>query len=153
MSDARIFLCPVDFSECSEHAARYAMTLAQRMGAEVVLMHAYPVPAYFLPDGAFSVPATVMAERSERLQSHLDALRERLELPGVTVTTRLLNGTTYAEILREAKDSGAQLVVMGTHGRTGMARAWVGSVAERVVRLSPVPVITVPCHAGRATDA
>jgi nucleotide-binding universal stress UspA family protein len=137
----RRILCPVDFSEPSDHAYAYAVHLAKALGAELHVMHAYQLPVYALPDGAMIPTAEVAASMSTEAQKALD----RMAAPeGLPVQRHLTEGVPHKEIERLVEELECDLVVMGTHGRTGLRRFLVGSVAERVVRTCSVPVVTVP---------
>ncbi|MBX3269407.1 MAG: universal stress protein [Sandaracinaceae bacterium] len=137
----RRILCPVDFSEPSRHAFEYALGLAETLGAEVHLAHAYQLPVFALPDGAMMPTAEMAAAVSTDAQRALDAM----EAPeGRTVVRHLTEGVPHKEIERLVDELDIDLVVVGTHGRTGIRRLLIGSVAERVVRTCPVPVLTVP---------
>ncbi len=136
-------LCPVDFSEPSGHALDYALDLAQALGAELHLMHAYQLPVYALPDGALIPSAELAASVSTDAQRAFDQLMARIP-EGVSVTPHLTEGSPHVEIQRLVSELDIDMVVMGTHGRTGFARLLMGSVAERVVRTCPVPVLSVP---------
>ncbi|MEZ4337303.1 MAG: universal stress protein [Sandaracinaceae bacterium] len=137
----RRILCPVDFSEPSTQAYGFAVDLARALGAELHLAHAYQLPVYALPDGAMMPTAEVAASVSAEAQASLDAMPPA---EGVTTKRHLTEGVPHKEIDRLVDEYDIDLVVMGTHGRTGIARLLVGSVAERVVRTCTVPVITVP---------
>jgi nucleotide-binding universal stress UspA family protein len=137
----RSILCPVDFSERSEDALRVALKLAEKLGAEIRLVHVFQPPA-------MAVSETTLADARRGLAHDLEALARRYSGHGVAVTPRLLDGVPYEEIVAAAEDSEIGLVVMGTHGRHSLPRYLLGSVAERVVRLSRVPVCTVR-HGGR----
>lgn len=142
MSEIQKILCPVDFSDSSDRALDYALDFAARVGAEVHVLHAYQLPIYALPDGA-AMPGPELAARvSVELQRSLDEIEARETK--VEVQTHLCEGLPHKEVQRLAEELGCDLVVIGTHGRTGLAHFLIGSVAERVVRTSPVPVITVP---------
>lgn len=141
MSQIRRILCPVDFSEPSRVALRYAATLAGTLGAELEVMHAYQLPVYALPDGALMATPEMTARISTDLGK---ALAELAEEEAPKAKTTLVEGAPAAEVARLAKEHEADLVVMGTHGRTGLKHLLIGSVAERVVRTCPVPVLTVP---------
>lgn len=139
-------LVPTDFSECSRHAMDQALDLAVALNAEIVLLHASEVPQGLPRD------AQIQAEGrgwhvSEYLEStalkELTAAAQELEARGARVTVRAGIGTPSEVIGNVARDVGADLVVVGTHGRTGIRRALLGSVAERVLRHSRVPVLTV----------
>jgi nucleotide-binding universal stress UspA family protein len=142
----RKIVVAIDFGEPSEAAADLALELAQRFHVPVVLVHSYLAPV--VPYTPIAVVPTVDHVRALEWTAR-DALEKeaaRLFGKGVEVTTELRTGFALDEILAAAKDLDAGLIVMGTHGRRGLPRALLGSVAEKVVRLSPVPVLTV--HAG-----
>ncbi len=139
-------LVPTDFSEPSKAAADVASELATRFGVPLVVVHSHLAPL-----GAYT-PVPV-APRTDYVQALEDTAHELLEeearrLRGrnVEVTTLLRFGFASQEILAVVQELDVGLIVMGTHGRRGLPRALLGSVAEKIVRLSPVPVLTV--HAG-----
>ena len=141
----RRILCPVDFSDSADHAMRYASALAETFGAELTLLHVVAPIVAALP-GETLLPGTLQADIDELV----DACRERLEqtvgklaTSGLTVQHKVLNGVPFIEIIRYAREAEIDLIVMGTHGRTGLGHLLIGSVAERVVRKSPCPVLTV----------
>lgn len=142
-------LCAVDFSEPSEAAAAYAAGLARQTGASLHLLHAFQIPMLALPDGAVLPSPEWTVSASTKLQEGLDQIAEGLE--GVEARTHLVEGQPHTEVERFATEHDVDLVVLGTHGRTGLAHLFLGSVAERIVRTSSVPVITVPDRA-RAAD-
>lgn len=151
MSTIRTILCAVDFSEPSDAAVRYAAELAQKTGARLHLLHAFQIPMLALPDGAVMPSPEWTASASSRLQKGLDEIADGLE--GLEAQTHLVEGLPHTEVERFATENGVDLVVLGTHGRTGLAHLLLGSVAERIVRLSSVPVITVPSpDRARAAD-
>ena len=137
-------LCPVDFSETSERAAQYAVGLARQLGAGIHFVHAWQMPVYAFPDGAVILGPDVVAQITGELQRSLDALVARHREPELAIEGHLAQGLADREITRLAQELDAQLIVMGTHGRTGLPHLFLGSVAERVVRTSSVPVLTVP---------
>jgi nucleotide-binding universal stress UspA family protein len=144
----RIF-CPVDFSDASRAAMEIAADLTKRFGGELVLLHAYPVPGYTFPDGSVVASPRMMQELADQAKRHLEEWRTEAErlvgAPRVSAETAI--GEPAAEILEVARTRGAELVVMGTHGRTGLEHALMGSIAERVVRRAHCPVLTVrPGH-------
>lgn len=136
-------LCPVDFSPPSEHAFALALDLATRFGADLQVVHVYQLPVYALPDGAMMVGPEYTVRMTDELQRALKEFVEGRE-GGVTIETHLVEGVPYREVTRLAEELEADLVVMGTHGRTGLKHLLLGSVAERVVRTAKIPVITVP---------
>ena len=137
-------LCPVDFSESSERASDYAVALARQLGAGVHFLHAWQMPVYAFPDGAVILGPDVVAQITGELQKSLDARVKRHQEPELAVQGHLAQGLPDREIVRMAGELGCELIVMGTHGRTGLPHLFLGSVAERVVRTSPIPVLTVP---------
>ena len=144
--DLKKILCPTDFSENSEHAMKYALTLATLSQAELQLFHVvepltYPQSAELFEPVLDEVELTMKmgAAYQKQLEDQVDALKdEYLKIRG-----KLANGNTFLEIIRAARDEGVDMIVMGTHGRTGLAHVLIGSVAERVVREAPCPVLTV----------
>ncbi len=139
----RHILVPVDFSDCSLHALEYALRFAQQFGSRVTLLHV--VEPALHPDSYLIAPAFDGTN-----QNLLQAARERLEdICEKRVGTRLhadtlvRMGRAYSEIPDTAKALGADLVVLGTHGYSGMKHVLLGSTAERVVRNAPCPVLTV----------
>ncbi len=129
-------LHPTDFSERSRFALRLAGALARDYGARLILLHVAVPPVVVYGEGA--ILPTPEEERDQLL-----AELEQLQVPGVHVEHRLEEGDPVAEIVRVAEESRADLIVMGTHGRTGFGRLLMGSVAERTLRKAPCPVLTV----------
>jgi nucleotide-binding universal stress UspA family protein len=142
MADFKHILVPTDFGESSEKALDVAVDLAKRYGAELTLLHTYEVPVYAYP-GMVYTAADLLTPMQDRAQAECDRvlkiLRERV--PSATAILRF--GMPSQEIQEAIKETHADLVVMGTHGRRGVNHALIGSVAEKTVRLSPVPVLTV----------
>ena len=137
-------LCPIDFSDASRAALETAADLARRFGASLTLFHAYPVPGYTFPDGSFVASSKMLEELADQARRHLEewkSIAATLGVEGVEAVTAV--GEPAHEIVTWAKEKGADLVVVGTHGRTGLTHALMGSVAERVVRRAPCPVLTV----------
>ncbi|MGE0792167.1 MAG: universal stress protein [Sandaracinaceae bacterium] len=143
MTSFKTLLCAVDFSDTSEHAASYAARLAKDNGATLHFMHVFELPMLALPDGAVLPTPEWTAGASDKLQRALSDLARRYG-SGLTVETHLIEGLPGTEIDRVARDIGADAVIVGTHGRSGIAHLFLGSVAERIIRASSVPVIAVP---------
>lgn len=143
MPEIRRILCATDFSPASTRVYQYAIDLAARLQAEVKLIHAYQIPAYTLPDGVVEVPIEVENGIRDRLTKQLEEFARSIDTRGVRVESKLFDGVPYVEITRAAKEMSTDLVIIGTHGRTGLAHLLLGSVAERVVRTSEVPVLTI----------
>ncbi len=133
-------LVPTDFSEHSEKAVRYGAELAAKFGAELHLVHAIEATPIMYGEGAYFPPETE-AELEAAATKQLDALE--VEAEGVTVVRKVVPGHPFVEIIRYAKETDAGLIVIGTHGRGAIAHMLLGSVAEKVVRKAPCPVLTV----------
>lgn len=141
----RRILVPTDFSEPAEAALRYARALAEEFGSTLHLMHVVPEP-YIYPWGTeistmplvdlLTSSETQAAERLKTLAGDTGTLKDRVK----TITAI---GTPVDKILQQVADDGIDLVVMGTHGRGAVGHLLLGSVAERIVRRSAVPVLTV----------
>ena len=138
-------LVPTDFSEDSEQAARYAVELAKRFQAEVHCIHVVDIPADLLSTSDYYMtgPSEQFIDQI-RVESkkNLDAFAVK-NLEGAQVQTAFLEGSPFVEIIRYARDQQIDLVVIATHGRTGLKHVLFGSVAEKVVRKAPCPVLVV----------
>jgi nucleotide-binding universal stress UspA family protein len=143
VSSFQHILAPIDFTESSEHALDHAVELAAKLGARVTVLHAYSVPIYTFPDGSYIPTADLAARISAAAQAELDAAIARRKDSGVALEGLLRSGATSEVICGVASEIGADLIVMGTHGRGALARALLGSVAQNVVRNATQPVMTV----------
>jgi universal stress protein A len=140
-------LVPVDFSPCSDRAFRMAAGLAQKFDASLHLLHVVEfstvMPAGwgldYLPPNFDELRAEIVADAKRRLEGY----RAQIQSAHVTVTTSVVMGHAPACIVDTASSGNADLLVMGTHGRRGFSHLLMGSVAERVIRTSPCPVLTV----------
>ena len=136
--------CPIDFSDASRAAMELAADLARRFGAELLLLHAYPIPGYTFPDGSVVASPKMLQELADGAERHLEAWRRDAEVAGASrVEAAKVAGEPAAEIVSFAREQGVDLLVLGTHGRTGLEHALMGSIAERVVRRARCPVLTV----------
>jgi universal stress protein A len=151
----REILIPTDFSSSSRKAMGYALSLAEQVGAAATLLHAYQIPALILPDGStFVAPPQDMMKLNEDIDRHLNELLTEARQWKVEVKIDTVIGTAAHEIVRYAVERRFDLIVMGTHGRTGLKHLLLGSVAEHVVRTSAVPVLTVrEAHADATAEA
>lgn len=143
-ADWKRICCPIDFSDASRAAMEVAADLARRNGATLHLLHAYPIPGYTFPDGSVVASPKMMQELDEGAKRHLEEWRDeavRLGAPTVDVVKAI--GEPAAEIVSYAAAQGVDLLVLGTHGRSGLEHALMGSIAERVVRKARCPVLTV----------
>jgi nucleotide-binding universal stress UspA family protein len=137
-------LVPTDFSSAADQALERAAQLARLTGAELHLLHAYELPTMI---GAVDVPLALPQEFFDRIreaaQIQLEERVRKLTTGGLTALGHLTQDTPSRAILDSAAKVGSDLIVMGTHGRTGMKHVLLGSVAERTVRLASCPVMTV----------
>ncbi|WP_394842361.1 universal stress protein [Pendulispora brunnea] len=132
-------LLAIDFEETSPDVIEMGVEVARRFDAQLIVLHAFCVypPPYM--EGFYLKLEKVLHDARATLDRTVTKIRERYpKVEGV-----LVQGEPWEEIPRLAKKYGADLIVMGTHGRRGLPRLFLGSVAERVVRLSNVPVLTV----------
>ncbi len=143
-------LVPTDFSDCANVALDRALELPRPIGGSVTLLHVYEMPPIY-PSGpimsAETITAAENAARAELEKAKERASRRLKERPPVggvpEITTKLIMGGPLGEILEEARQGQYDLIVIGTHGRTGLKHFFLGSVAERVIRAAPCPVLTV----------
>jgi nucleotide-binding universal stress UspA family protein len=138
MLPIRTILHPTDFSGPSADALAVAAALARDHGGRLILLHVMGPPAFV--DGAGLIPLDPAMYRDE-LRDKLDQVA--LRAPGVRIEQRLVQGNATNEILRIARETPCDLIVLGSHGWTGLRRLLMGSVAEEVVRKAPCPVLTV----------
>ena len=142
-----VILCPLDFSNCSRLAADWVVRLAPKLApAEVVFFHVAEAPTHEVDT---SEPGLAAIERQaakiqEMARKEIAGVLGGRPLdPLVEVRYAVVRGKPYVEILRAAGEMRADMIVMGTHGRTGLQRFLMGSVAERVVRGAPCTVVAV----------
>lgn len=139
-------LIPTDFSQFSKPAIRYGCAIAARFESEVHLLHICPDPAMLIPEAGGLGGAGLLEQADAINQS---AMSELNKLPednwensrDIVRATRV--GATFFEIIQYAREQDIDLIVLGTHGRTGLTHLLMGSVAENVVRKAPCPVLTV----------
>ena len=137
-------LVPVDFSSRTQQVLDFATDLAKRYEASLDLIYVYEPLTYALPEGYVLVTPDQLREILGQFEKQLAGAKQRAAAAGVpNVQTVLLQGSPIGEILRYAQERGTDLIVMGTHGRTGARRLFIGSVAENIVRASKCPVLTV----------
>lgn len=144
----KTILVPHDFSTSANHAAAIARDEAKLHGGTLVLLHVIELPHQLGPDAVIvpaetGAPISVKQYAIDSAETHLQDIADRLAKDGVTARGVVVIGTPVDEINRAVDRERADLVVMGTHGRTGFRHLVAGSVAERVVRSSKVPVLTI----------
>ncbi len=138
-------LHPTDFSECATHAEQFAVRLARGLKGELVLFQAL-VEAPLYGEGLLNMREAQRVYDAQRkwaeetLEARAGQIRQN---EGVPVRWTLQVGVPFTEIVKAAEQERADIIVMGTHGRSGLNRLLLGSVAERVIRLAPCPVLTV----------
>ena len=146
MIDIQRILCPIDFSEFSRHALDHALALAWRYESTITVLHVFPtapLTAYAPGMPGFEPNVLTRADRGQLLEQ-MKCFIETESAPGVPFDTVIREGDVTGEILKQATDMQAQLLVMGTHGRSGFERFLLGSVTEKVLRKAGCPVLTVP---------
>ncbi len=139
--EIRTILVPTDFSECSLEAMKYAMGLAELLASRVVFLHVVEPLAYG-PELTASYPV-FDPDVTKKLAEMMHDWVEQVKVQGIAVEWHIELGSSFAEIRAAAARYGADLIVMGTHGRTGVGHLLLGSVAERVVQHAPCPVLTM----------
>jgi nucleotide-binding universal stress UspA family protein len=146
MIEIRRILCPVDFSDYSRRALDHAIAIARWYESTVTALHVFspvPIAAYGPSPVAFEPIVLTKADR-DRLLASTKAFVEAESAPGVPIEAAVREGNTAAEILDQAANMSADLLVIGTHGRSGFERLLLGSVTEKVLRKACCPVLTVP---------
>lgn len=152
-----VILHPTDFSEPSKYALEYAISFAREFKAKLYVLHVIEEVAGAMYFDMLQAPpmVAVMADIEEQAKRLLDGLLEAAPVAGVEVECLIRKGAAFLETIRCAQELGAGMIVCGTHGRTGLKHALFGSVAERIVRKAPCPVLSVrhPEHKFEMPDA
>ena len=143
MNKYRRLLCPVDFSDISKNAFQIAIDLAVLFKADLHVMHVFQMPASAIPEGIYDIPDDMEDKVKSHLSKKLDEFIKNYPTQEINITTGLYAGFPHDEIIKSADETNADMIVMGTHGRTGFSHVLLGSVAERVIRTSDIPVLTV----------
>jgi universal stress protein A len=138
-------LLPTDFSEFSKPAEKYACALAEQFDSELHLLHVLQDLIALVPEPglAFPPPADYVQELRESAEKALAEMPDPAWAEGRRIVRATRQGPPFLEIVRYARELDVDLIVLGTHGRTGLSHILLGSVAERVVRKAPCPVLTV----------
>jgi nucleotide-binding universal stress UspA family protein len=144
--DIQRILVPIDFSEHATPVLEWATHLAQEHGARLVLLHAYHLPVEFQQlEGAY-LPPDFWANVKLEAEQSLARYKSDLDARGLSVECVVREGYPASVILDEAANQPADLIVIGTHGLSGLRHLLLGSIAERVVQKAPCPVLTVKTH-------
>ena len=142
MNVVKKILVPVDFSEHSAKALEFAVDLALKYGTSLTILHVNDLAINLAPYGP--LPPSLIDNAAQEAQALLDQTKNQVMALGVRqVDSSLLDGMAFHEIVLFAEQGNYDLIVMGTHGRSGFNRFMLGSVAERVVRRARRPVLTV----------
>jgi nucleotide-binding universal stress UspA family protein len=134
---------PIDFSEFTDEILKYAVNITKKFNAELHLIHIIPNLNYFTPYESFLTPENLVAiEKNieKEVEKDFEKVTKDIDMPLKKIVK---TGATFVEIIDYIKEEDIDLVVMGTHGRSGIEHILIGSVAEKVVRKSPCPVLTI----------
>jgi nucleotide-binding universal stress UspA family protein len=141
--EIRTILVPIDFSDSARAVIEWAAHLARESKSKLVLFHAYHLPVEFQQlEGAY-LPPDFWANVKAETQTSLDRYETELRESGHSVESVVREGYAATAIIDEATECGADLIVIGTHGLSGLQHMLLGSIAERVVQKAPCPVLTV----------
>lgn len=144
MKDFKNILFATDFSESSDYAFQYAYSLAKKFNARLLVIHVINEPVDLR---GFYVPHISFEKLEEEIEEGAQKMMEKFCRTHIrdydNYETFIVPGIPYDEIIKKAGESSADLIIMGTHGRAGLDHVLFGSTAEKVVRKSPVPVMTI----------
>lgn len=137
-------LLPTDLSDHAGHALDYAREFALAYGANLHLLHVFDLP--WMSEAGVELPVVstaseALAQYESDVKARMDTIRGEIE--GLEISIAVETGVAHVSIIRYAKDHDIDLIVLATHGRTGIAHALIGSVAEKVVQMAPCPVLTI----------
>jgi nucleotide-binding universal stress UspA family protein len=137
-------LVPVDFSEPSTRALMHAIAMAEQFGASLDVLHVVPNPYVDDPAGLYlPLPVTYVNDLMNDARKRLDDLLDSADRQRLRARAIVKVGDPLRQVVEYARGESVDLIVLGTHGRSGVAHLFLGSVAERVVRTAPCPVLTV----------
>lgn len=152
---AQHILVPVDFSEPSKYALDYAMTLAGQLHARLTLLHVIqtPIVGDGLDMGGGASLALYLQQLETEMQRTIEEYAAGARQAGLTCATEVVHGVPFQQILHAATEHKIDLIVMGTYGHTGLQHFFLGSVAEKVVRLAPCPVLVTHKRSSGETES
>jgi len=145
MNNIRKILVPVDFSENCRIALDWAMVLADKLDTKVILFHNFEIPDVMQEPAQrhMLLNRDMVGRVKEDIVKELQAFADKYNGDRISIAPEIGEGKSFVGIIKAAKNYNADLIVMGTHGRTGLQSMLIGSVAEKVVRKAPCPVLTV----------
>jgi universal stress protein A len=135
------FLVPIDFSESANQALEYAINLAGKLDAHLTLLHVIQSVPLGGVDMGVTLPYTYLQDLEAEITQSMEACLARVTAAGLEGDIVVVHGVPFHEVVETAKTQKVDLIVMGTHGRSGLQHVLLGSVAEKVVRLAPCPVL------------
>jgi nucleotide-binding universal stress UspA family protein len=136
-------LVPMDFSAHAERALDYASMLASKLSARVLLMHVIHAMPLGVTEMGSAMPSAYLQQIEAEISQSMEKYLQRLTAVGLAGEMVIVHGVPFEEIAHLATTRQVELIVMGTHGRTGLGHLFLGSVAEKVVRLAPCPVLVI----------
>ncbi|MGB7950410.1 MAG: universal stress protein [Candidatus Binatia bacterium] len=153
MQKIRKILAPTDMSDLSSVGVRYALEMARELSAEVVVYHTVPVGEDWFSDYEKHGPVRNLVVDEETALDNFLAAKFGDDMKHVQIRQKVVLGVPYASIVEMAEREEVDLIVMSTHGRTGLSHMLLGSVTERVVAHAPCPVLAIPTHGRRTAKA
>lgn len=136
-------LCPIDFSECSVYALSHAIDLSTKERASLHLLHVIETHISDMRDIVKQIDLLLDDKQTDNLRMRLTNLIPDNIRTNIHIQPIVEKGIPYVEIIKTAKDNQIDIIIMGTHGRTGLGHILIGSVAERVIRIAPCPVLSI----------
>ena len=135
------FLVPIDFSQYADYALDYAMALAKTLQARLTLLHVIHAIPLGVTDMDTALPYSYLQDLEAEITHNMQHYLKRVQDADLEGDTVVVHGVPFDEIVQMAKTKNVTLIIMGSHGRTGLERLFLGSVAEKVVRLAPCSVL------------
>ncbi|UJS18219.1 MAG: universal stress protein [Candidatus Jettenia sp.] len=143
MTTLKKILCPIDFSPCSTYALNYAIDLSMKDQASLYLIYVIETHINNVGDVVKQIDLSLEDQQTDNLKIRLINLIPGKTREKIYVDTFIVKGIPFVEIIKAAKDKQVDLIIMGTHGRTGLKHILIGSVAERVIQKAPCPVLSI----------
>ena len=141
-------LVATDFSADADAALEQAIGVAKEMGSRIHLIHVYHLPAYAAAPWGYSYPTDLFTEVRQHVAARIAQEEQRVQKEGISASTEVVEGVPSEAIVECAQRIGADMIIMGTRGLTGVKHVVLGSVAERTLRHAACPVMTVKAKAG-----